>query len=106
MDEEAGTSTRVNIFGEELGIRSQASPEYTRKVAEYVDQAMRQVSKATRLTDVHRIAILAAMSITDEFFQARDAGARTETEWTEKANGILRLLRGDGDPGGEEEGEG
>jgi len=97
MDEEAGKSTRVNIFGEELGIRSQASPEYTRRVAEYVDRAMRQVSGATQLTDVHRIAILAAMSITDEFFQARDAGDQKESAWEEKAAGILRLLRRDGE---------
>jgi cell division protein ZapA len=93
MDEEAVKSTKVNIFGEELGIRSHATPDYTREVAEYVDRAMRQVAKVTQLSDVHKIAILAAMSITDEYFQARDAVSRTEETWVKRADDIVRLLR-------------
>ncbi len=93
MDRDAEKSTRVNIFGEELGIRSEASPEYTRKVAEYVDKAMKQVAKATNITDIRRIAILAAMSITDEFFQARDRVGKTNEIWESRINEIVQALR-------------
>ena len=96
MDRGTEKTTRVNIFGEELGIRSQASPEYTRRVAAYVDKAMKQVANATHVTDVHRIAILAAMSITDEFFQARDRLGKTNRMWESRVGEILRALREDG----------
>ena len=34
---------RVNIVGEEYAIRSDAPPEHTRAVADYVDRAIRQI---------------------------------------------------------------
>jgi len=101
MDKNAEKSTRVNIFGEELGIRSEASPEYTRKVAEYVDKAMKQVAKATNITDIHRIAILAAMSITDEFFQARDRVDRAGEIWESRVSEIVQALRDSAEDAGE-----
>ncbi len=100
MDRNAEQSTRVNIFGEELGIRSEASPEYTQKVAEYVDKAMKQVAKATSITDIHRIAILAAMSITDEYFQARDRVGKTNEMWESRVTEIVRALRESAEDGG------
>jgi len=93
MDKEAEKSTKVNIFGEELGIKSQVSSEYTRQVADYVDKAMKQVAKVTKITDVHRIAILAAMSITDEFFQARDQTGKTNERWESRIKEIVMTLQ-------------
>ncbi len=93
MDREAENSTRVSIYGEELGIRSSASPEYTRRVAAFVDKVMKQVAKATKLTDVHRIAILAAMSITDEYFQAVSKGNESSEGWEERVETMIQKLR-------------
>jgi len=101
MDREAEKSTRVNIFGEELGIRSTASPEYTLRVAAYVDKAMKRVAKGTNLKDIHRIAILAAMSITDEYFQAGKNGKRSSEGWEERVEAVVQTLRDSG--GGEDE---
>jgi cell division protein ZapA len=101
MDEEAAKTTKVKIFGEELGIKSQASPEYTRQVADFVDKAMEQVANVTRLTDVHRIAILAAMSIADEFFQTRDKVKRIDRKWESEIGVILQYLRKTGDKASE-----
>ncbi len=100
MDEEAAKTTKVKIFGEELGIKSQASPEYTRQVADYVDKAMEQVANVTKLTDIHRIAILAAMSITDEFFQTRDKIKKVDRKWEKEIEVILQYLRESGDEAG------
>jgi len=93
MDREAAKSTKVNIFGEELGIKSQASPEYTRQVADYVDKAMKQVGKVTKITDVHKIAILAAMSISDEFFQARDRAGKKGENWEVRIKEVILALQ-------------
>ena len=64
---------KVNIVGEEYTIRSDASPEHTRAVAEYVDRAIRTVLGTGTLVETRKAAILAALQLTDELFQCRRA---------------------------------
>ncbi len=65
---------KVSILGDEYSIRSDASPEQTRAVAEYVDKVIRQIQSGSQLVESHKAAILAAISITGELFEARDGG--------------------------------
>ena len=67
-------STRVTIYGEEYTLKSDTPPEHTRAVAAYVDTAIRQVMSNASVTESHKAAILAALSITDELFRERAAG--------------------------------
>lgn len=65
-------SVRVQIFGEEYALRTDADPEHTRAVAAYVDQAIREVVAGSgAVVENHKAAILAALKITDELFRAR-----------------------------------
>ena len=63
---------RVSIVGEEYAIRSEASAEHTRAVAEYVDRAIRKVM-AGGIVETRKAAILAALQITDELFQSEQS---------------------------------
>ncbi len=65
-------SVTVRIAGEEHTIRSSADTEYTKRCARYVDQRIHDIKKQVGLLEGHKAAILAALSITDEFFQAKD----------------------------------
>ncbi|MDP9278554.1 MAG: cell division protein ZapA [Gemmatimonadota bacterium] len=65
---------RVTILGDEYSIRSDQSPERTRIIAEHVDNVIKQTMKAGNIVDAQKAAILAALSITDELFDAREAG--------------------------------
>ena len=65
---------RVTILGDEYSIRSDASPERTRAVAEHVDQVIRETMRAGNIVETQKAAILAALSITDELFDAREGG--------------------------------
>ena len=65
---------RVTILGDEYSIRSDASPERTRAVAEHVDDVIKQTMRAGNIVEAQKGAILAALSITDELFDAREAG--------------------------------
>ena len=60
---------KVVIFGQEYMIKSSASSEYINKVAAYLNEKMQEVqgSGIDQSTQQLRIAILAAMNITDEF---------------------------------------
>ncbi len=68
---EKKTSVKVTILGEEYGIRSEATAEHTRAVAQYVDQVIRRVMSSANIVESHKAAILAALQITDELFAAR-----------------------------------
>ena len=68
-------STRVTICGEDYTIRSDASPEHTRAVAAHVDKAIRDVMGNASVTESHKAAILAALSITDDLFRERSERA-------------------------------
>jgi len=59
---------KVNILGQDYIVRSSAGQKYLEKVAAYVDEKMEEI-KASGIDDSQqlRIAILAAMNITDEF---------------------------------------
>ena len=61
----------VEIAGEEYAIRAVAAPEYTRECAAHVNGRIEEILRQGSLVQAHKAAILAALSITDELFQAR-----------------------------------
>ncbi len=70
-DASARTPVTVVIGGEEFKLRSDATPEYTRDCAAFVDRTLAEVLQQVNLLEGHKAAILAALSITDQLFQAR-----------------------------------
>lgn len=74
------TSVTVRIAGEEHTIRASAEPSYTRRCAKLVDDRIHQIRLQAGLIEGHKAAILAALSIADECFQAQDELERLRTE--------------------------
>jgi cell division protein ZapA len=70
---EKRSSVKVTIVGQELTIRSDASPDHTKEVAAYVDKTIRSIMNSGAVVESSRAAILAALQITDELFRARAA---------------------------------
>jgi cell division protein ZapA len=75
---------KVNIYGNEYSIMGEAEPEYILKLAEYINNKMKEIGKTIASGNTTQIAILAALNITDEYFQ-------------------LQEMKGEGDPAGEME---
>jgi cell division protein ZapA len=95
MDASDKKSVRVRIFGNEFPIRSEADPEYTKRVAKYVDSMMRYVNKGMKSDDVQTVAVLAAMSITDELFRSRRGLNTLGEELRRRTQDILNLIEED-----------
>jgi len=85
------TSVTVKIAGEEHVIRSNAPADYTRACAHFVDQRIREIRD--RGVEGHRAAILAALSITDQFFRARDAKDALDADLEKTADRLLTQIR-------------
>ena len=89
MSEEARTVTRVEIAGDEYTIRSEASEEYTRECARYVNETIDQIMSRGRLVEAHKAAILAAMALADQLFQAREEAETVREALAERSARLL-----------------
>lgn len=67
----------VVIGGHKLLVSSDHPAEYTKAVADHFDQAFQRIRAALPTVDAHRAAILAGLAVTDELFQAQQAGKGT-----------------------------
>lgn len=85
-------AVRVVIGGEEYTVRSELPPEYTREVAAYLDAALKRVRDGLPMVETQKAAILAALSITDELFQARRGDRDVADRLTAMADDLARLL--------------
>jgi len=94
------TSIKVEILGESYAIRSEAAPEHTKAVAEHLDKAIRQILSGGSVIETNRAAILAALQITSELFQAREANEAITSAMQTLSADVRRMLppakRGDG----------
>lgn len=85
-------SVRVQIYGEEYALRTDADPAHTREVAAYVDQAIRSVVESGAVVESHKAAILAALQITDELFRARAVDQETAARIRSLSGELRRWL--------------
>lgn len=83
---------RVQILGEEYSLRTEASAEHTRAVAEYLDRAVRGVVNGGMVVDTHKAAILAALQITSELFEARAETDQVAETLRALSDDVRRLL--------------
>ncbi len=86
------TLVKVNIGGEEYSLRSDRSDEYTRAVADHVDRALQEIQSGSANVQSQKAAILAALSVTDELFQARLAAREMEQRITGLTGDLARFL--------------
>ena len=76
-------SVTVEVAGQKLTLRTDAGEEYLHALAAFVNEKIAEVKTSTRTFSTHALAILAALNIADELFQARDQ-ARKETDELKK----------------------
>jgi cell division protein ZapA (FtsZ GTPase activity inhibitor) len=86
-------SVTVRIAGEEHTIRASAEPAYTRRCAKLVDDRIHQIRLQAGLIEGHKAAILAALSIADECFQAQEELARVREEMASRAGELVSRIR-------------
>lgn len=72
----------VTIQGAEYTLRTETSPEHTRAIAEYVDQVIGEMMESGARIESHKGAILAALRITGELFEAREEAEALSAEMT------------------------
>ncbi|MFQ5691488.1 MAG: cell division protein ZapA [Nitrospinota bacterium] len=82
----------VEILGKSYAIRGEADPDYTRGLAQFVEEQMRKVAAQSSAVDTQKIAILAALNIANDLFQARRQEQEKEAEWDRRADALLQMV--------------
>ena len=81
-------SIEVQIHGQSFRLRTEAKESYVRDLARYVDGIIRQVNQ-NPVQPMDRAAMMAALQITDRFFQQKQLDKVDQAE----INGrLLRLI--------------
>jgi cell division protein ZapA (FtsZ GTPase activity inhibitor) len=62
---------RVEIYGQTYSIRTDLDPDYIQGLAKSVDAKMNALSHQTGTVDTRRLAVLAALNLSDELQQLR-----------------------------------
>ncbi|HHU69923.1 MAG TPA: cell division protein ZapA [Thermoanaerobacterales bacterium] len=60
---------KVTINGEEYFIKGSMPPEHIKMIADYVDQKMSKLAEMNPYLSTSKVAVLAALNITDELFK-------------------------------------
>ena len=106
---EVRSSVTVRIDGQEHTIRANAEPAYTKKCARLVDERIHEIRSKSGLIDGHKAAILAALSLADEYFQAVEEAEKNRREVVSRTTNLTRRLEaelsGSGGPGWRPAGE-
>ena len=85
-------SVMINVFGEDYAIRSDSDQEYTKKVAKYLNRKMKEVADSLSTRTYSKVAVLAAMNITDKLFKEKIDKENTLSQVEEKAQTLLKWL--------------
>jgi cell division protein ZapA len=70
----------VEIFGQTYAVRAGTDPAYVEKLAAFVDEQMKDVSRSSGAVDSLRVAVLTALNLADECFRLRREAEESVSE--------------------------
>jgi cell division protein ZapA (FtsZ GTPase activity inhibitor) len=81
----------LNLLGQTLAIRSEAPPDYLRRLAKYLEERVAQL-KRSGVADPLTALSLAALDITDELFRAREDKKTNADDVGARIGALVALL--------------
>jgi cell division protein ZapA (FtsZ GTPase activity inhibitor) len=85
------TRVELTVLGQTLTVRSEASADYLRSLAQYLEERVATIRKGG-VRDADAALILAALDIADELFRARDDVSRREGDVSARLGALVSLL--------------
>lgn len=83
----------VVILGQTYEILGNPSDAlYYNSLARYVEDKMKEIQQLTHIVSTQKIAVLAALNITDELFQDRENKSNNNSSQEKKQEDLIKLL--------------
>ncbi len=90
---EKASQLQVEIFGQTYTVKAGGDPAYVEKLAAFVDEEMKDVSRASGAVDSLKVAVLAALNLADECFRLKDEAQGTQAASSAGDERAMRLAR-------------
>ena len=90
--EKRGSVTQVEIFGQTYSVRAEGDSSYIHDLARFVDSRMREVAEQTATVDTTKIAILAALNISDDLHRVGKNRMDNPADALARAERLIRKL--------------
>jgi cell division protein ZapA (FtsZ GTPase activity inhibitor) len=86
-----GRRVELTFLGQALALRTEASPDYVRKLAKFVEERVAELKRAG-VKDPLKALSLAALDIADELHRARDEKAHGASDVGARLGALVALL--------------
>jgi cell division protein ZapA (FtsZ GTPase activity inhibitor) len=90
--ERRGSVTQVEIFGQTYNVRAEGDSSYIHDLARFVDSRMKEVAERTATVDTTKIAILAALNISDDLHQREKSRKDSPSDAAARAERLIQKL--------------
>jgi cell division protein ZapA len=85
-------SIEISILGQKYAIKGDASEEYIKRLAAYVDDKLKEVHASNPNITPLKASILASLNIADELHKLKEDQERATLNIEEKANALAGLF--------------
>jgi cell division protein ZapA len=83
----------VQIMGLEYPVESNPGDElYVNRLAQFVEEKMREVKDESKIVDSYKLAVMAAMNISDDLFRLQDQRGSSTKSFEQRAEELVKLL--------------
>jgi cell division protein ZapA len=85
----------VQIMGHDYPVEANPGDElYVNRLAQFVEEKMREIKEESHIVDSYKLAVMAAMNISDELFRLQDTKGAHSQSLEKRTEELLRLLDG------------
>lgn len=85
-------TVEIEIYGQRYSLNGEADPEYTKRLAGYVDDQMRGLSCTMKTATLSKLAVLAAINIAHQLFEAERLRQQGEAEVEQRALCLMESI--------------
>jgi cell division protein ZapA len=83
----------VQIMGHEYPVEANPGDElYVNRLAQFVEEKMREMKNDSKIVDSYKLAVMAAMNITDELFRIQEAKGSSSKVFDSRAEEMIKML--------------
>jgi cell division protein ZapA len=82
----------VEIFGQRYSVSGEGDQAYVKELAQHVDERMREIASTAGNIPPTKLALLAAINITHEFFKIQKQQKQKESIMDKKARDLIHAI--------------
>ena len=80
-------------MGHEYPVEANPGDElYVNRLAQFVEEKMREMKQDSKIVDSYKLAVMAAMNITDDLFRLQEAKGSSSKVFESRAEELIQIL--------------